>query len=149
MRVAQSASVARTAEPRKRWLTTLRAFIILSALHLVLITWLIVWPYVSFLLFSQEVYQKTHNFGLDPTNWEPYGAEGIGLFLHDAAHWVWGINGLILPIMIGSLSFLAGRDWTKLNKVERMALVGLLSLLTVAAVLTALAGGSFLYWYLD
>jgi len=149
VRVAQSTSVTRMAEPPERWRTALWVCITLSALHLVFITWLIAWPYVSFLLFSQAVYQETHNFGLDPTNWEPYGSEGIGLFLHDAAQWVWLINGFILPIMIGSLTFVAGRYWTKLNKVEQVALVSVLSLLAVAAVLTALGGGAFWYWYLD
>src|SRR5438552_13492352 len=46
-------------------------------------------PYVAYRLFSEEVYARTHNFGLDPRDWWPFAWQGFGRFLYDASFVVW------------------------------------------------------------
>jgi hypothetical protein len=131
-----SAGVAGTNNERLRavsWAITL-SFI----LSILLFVFLLAVPYYS-----------TYPLPIDPKSWPPFSWGEFGLFLKEAATYLWlGETLLLLPFAAVQASILK-RVWLGLNRAERITHVSLVGASTVVSLFTATFGQYFLYWLGD
>ncbi len=122
---------------------------VLFAVNLVLCTLLIFVPYSLFHAYSAYVYEATHDYGLDPTNWFPFAWEGFGRVLYQMSISVWWFAAYVVTPLIAIQVAMIYRNWSGLTRAEKILHPALLVVTILLASFMLTAGQAILYWLQD